>query len=445
MQLKDQDKNYSEPHFHNCEHIDMSSCVWRYMSYAKFEDLLTTRSLYFCRADKFSDFREATFPDSYFLNLAEELALKYPDMSEDDIWEAMTRERISMRYKIEHSYISCWRLDDQFRSNLLTEYGQVKDGIAILSSLEKLKNNIFSGKDKNRIMFASVSYEDFNSLSEIKKLHPSIELVPAIAKQLHYKWEREIRIMLFYYLFHIYDHPPFEKGTNIPVNIEGMIDKIFITKAFDSGKKLLLLELLSGFNLQNKLIEIDFEAYYDHKLENEILTAHKKSLRPREKPHARTEKFIHWKDKELKALMDRIGTTDLDYFISHEKQPLLEAWLNGKQLYHFARSFYAEGNVLGTMEHAARLFSLGIENSLLGVSTQAIELMIKALEHENWSECYRYEGGTLSYTYQDIVNLVNELDFQLQPLKFKILELLRKENEKYDPGHELDGIENYAV
>ena len=52
---------------------DLDTKIWRYMDFTKFVSLLETRSLFFVRADSFTDPFEGTWPRASYAQLARDL------------------------------------------------------------------------------------------------------------------------------------------------------------------------------------------------------------------------------------------------------------------------------------------------------------------------------------------------------------------------------------
>lgn len=118
---------------------NQDAVIWRFMNMEKFENLITTAKLYFCRADLFADQSEGLPPEGYYpfphLNPLDVLDRRQIDDSRGNV--AQFREAF---------YINCWHLFREETCKMWEKYGA--DGVAICSRYSLLKSALDALTDR---------------------------------------------------------------------------------------------------------------------------------------------------------------------------------------------------------------------------------------------------------------------------------------------------------
>lgn len=217
--------------------------IWRYMDLAKFIALLSNRALYFTSASKFNDTYEFYIPKVYteeiknkriefitkcFENtkkIIEENKMINPNGYYDVI------NLIDKKFKIEIDSlknnniekevrkkfgVSCWHINDYENEALWKIYTNQGQGIAIETSVEKLKESLLFHR---KITFDEVRYEDFNT-SNFQKNFKNYWLY---IKRKAFEYEKEFRAVA------LLDENYFEKGCYINSDLDILIEKIHIS------------------------------------------------------------------------------------------------------------------------------------------------------------------------------------------------------------------------
>ena len=163
--------------------------LMRYMSYAKFADLLYRKALYFPVVNSLSDQYEGTLPHSYSL-------LDLPsnayggEVMQNDMYNIFRRFREIYRRR---TMISSWCLSEHESISMWERYSN-KEGVAISTNVSSLKS-AFIGNDD--IYIGEVRYIDYDRDRFTSSEHPSTDLhnslIPFIHKRKEYSDEREIR------------------------------------------------------------------------------------------------------------------------------------------------------------------------------------------------------------------------------------------------------------
>lgn len=109
---------------------DPDAVIWRFLKRWKFEDLIKSGQLHFCRADLFQDKSEGLPSDDYLYALGGH-SLDLHKMQE------VNHALGSMAQFRESFFLNCWYLFDEERSHMWRDYAA--DGVAICSHYSLLK------------------------------------------------------------------------------------------------------------------------------------------------------------------------------------------------------------------------------------------------------------------------------------------------------------------
>jgi hypothetical protein len=159
---------------------NQDAVIWRFMTLAKFRDLIATGELYFCRADLFAnDLREGLPPEDYLhvLGLHPFDVLDRQQLCHHLGSDAQFREGF---------YISCWHLFRHETCSMWKEYGE--DGVAICSRYRLLKGALNAMQDRayvGLVRYGSKHLTGWNVLRFIT------------TKRMQYADEREVRAFLW--------------------------------------------------------------------------------------------------------------------------------------------------------------------------------------------------------------------------------------------------------
>jgi len=112
----------------------------RYMELWKFEDLLKTNELYFCRADKFKDPLEGSLSKrSVFGTSKTEKAFAETVKLSDQHYERALEYRAAAKAT---SFVSCWNIDTKESTQMWEEYTESTESIVIITSAHHLHSSL---------------------------------------------------------------------------------------------------------------------------------------------------------------------------------------------------------------------------------------------------------------------------------------------------------------
>ena len=156
--------------------VDPSEKLWRYVDFAKFIDLLETRSLFFSRADKFDDVFEGASGlaerqiewDNYYLEYFKNAVRLPPENAPSPAEEVVEREAMRLLNDIKRTienerrttFVSCWHSNSGESEALWRLYcPNGSTGILIETTADRLIGSL----DASDIELGRVKYIDFKT------------------------------------------------------------------------------------------------------------------------------------------------------------------------------------------------------------------------------------------------------------------------------------------
>ncbi|MBI5300659.1 MAG: hypothetical protein HY868_00870 [Chloroflexi bacterium] len=172
---------------------DDSHKIWRYMDFAKFVSLISSRALYFCRADKFHDKWEGVFP----IKMIQKFNL---DAKQPLFINGQTYTHLEWQMQIEarSHWINCWHANEHESFAMWKIYsGDDRGAIAIQSTVGRLKRSIDINSE--RIWIGEVEYIDFREWKPENRFF-NVDMPNTLKafflKWHHFKYENELRAII---------------------------------------------------------------------------------------------------------------------------------------------------------------------------------------------------------------------------------------------------------
>jgi hypothetical protein len=164
---------------------EWDSTIWRYIDFYQFVSLLQRKSLYFNRADRFSDPFEGSLPlpnSKERQDIIDEFELAE---TADDVDELASSAYESYR---KFTFLNCWHSRDRESAFMWELYSE--QAIALKSTAGRLRDALNeSGED---VHISEVQYIDYQS----SKIDEEDTFSPFVHKRLSYENEREIRALI---------------------------------------------------------------------------------------------------------------------------------------------------------------------------------------------------------------------------------------------------------
>lgn len=213
-----------------------SQIVWRYLDLWKFESMLNTSSLYFCRCDKFRDPLEGRLSKRGIHRTSDSdraFADAYPMAEDYD--KCVAAQEITRGCM----FVNSWHMNTRESHRMWREYTTTSDSVVITASVKALQRII----PKREVTMSAVTYvsEDF---PRTEFDHSSI----LFYKDLSFSYERELRLLRpLRDGEEVFVDKKEDFGRLIPVNLRLLIHRVIMNGAISDSARKHVTELVRGF------------------------------------------------------------------------------------------------------------------------------------------------------------------------------------------------------
>jgi len=217
---------------------DPDTIVWKYMDLSKFLDMLLCRQLFMSRSDKFEDQYEGTFSEPTF----EEL--KKISEHKPGFFDYHKKHR-------ENVVVSSWHINEYESYAMWQIFTKNNEGLAIQSTVGRIQEAL-KPETRYEQHIGAVNYIDYK-----KEYIPfDNDFFPFLFKRKSFQYEREVRIVsdLTKYGLVIND------GIKIYVDINTLIEKIYIHPKSENWYKRLVIELMRQLGFDFEIEKSDLES-----------------------------------------------------------------------------------------------------------------------------------------------------------------------------------------
>lgn len=212
--------------------------IWKYLDLSKFLDLLLSRKLFMSRSDKFEDQYEGTFSEPTYEEI-KKLAINNPDFIN---YYKTHREKIA---------ISSWHINEYESFAMWQIFTQNSEGLAIQSTLGRLQNALHPETTFKQYI-GEVNYIDYK-----KEYIPFDDnFFPFLFKRKSFQYEREVRVITDVTNHNI----KLNDGLKINVDINQLIEKIYIHPKSENWYKNLVIELVKQLGFDFTIEKSDLES-----------------------------------------------------------------------------------------------------------------------------------------------------------------------------------------
>ncbi|ESU22816.1 hypothetical protein FEDK69T_17190 [Flavobacterium enshiense DK69] len=213
--------------------------IWKYMDMSKFLDLLISGKMFMSRSDKFEDQYEGTFSEPTF----------------EEIKKISQNNPKFLNYYKSHRenvVISSWHTNEYESFAMWQIFTKNNEGLAIQSTIGRLKEALQKERFTEQYI-GEVNYIDYK-----KELIPFDDaFFPFLFKRKSFQYENEVRIISDVTSQKL----TINDGLKIDVDINKMIEKIYIHPKSENWYKKLVIELVSklgfGFEIEKSDLESD--------------------------------------------------------------------------------------------------------------------------------------------------------------------------------------------
>ncbi|KDN53669.1 hypothetical protein [Flavobacterium seoulense] len=219
---------------------DTETIVWKYLDLSKFLDLLLSQKLFMSRSDKFEDQYEGTFSEPTYEEI-KKLAIDNPDFIN---YYKTHREKVA---------ISSWHINEYESFAMWQIFTQNSEGLAIQSTIGRLQKAL-QPENNFKQYIGEVNYIDYK-----KEYIPFDDLFfPFLFKRKSFQYEREVRIITD--VSDSENNTKLNEGLKISVDINQLIEKIYIHPKSENWYKNLVIELVKQLGFDFTIEKSDLES-----------------------------------------------------------------------------------------------------------------------------------------------------------------------------------------
>jgi len=226
--------------------------IWRYMDFTKFVSLLDTRALFFARADKLGDPFEGSISRVAFRSRAEKEEKEKQEFKKHG-WHLDSFEK-SFSYEIVRcTAISSWHINEDESPAMWKIYLKSDKGIAIQSTMKRLKTSLGNNRE---ILIDSVKYVDYE-----KDINIGVDSIDRFFhKRKIFEHEREVRAVITILNKHpIVPKPIIDNGIYISVNLDTLIEKIYVAPTCPKWLTGLVKSISKKYNLEKPVLQSELD------------------------------------------------------------------------------------------------------------------------------------------------------------------------------------------
>jgi hypothetical protein len=192
--------------------------LWRYSNFTKFVSLVTTRTLWFARADTLGDPFELSLP-RWAPAITYNLDNGRLEQMSPEIIDIVAR---GIRMSRSWLFVNCWFGGDRDSAAMWATFGSSQDGVAVRSSVRRVSDAVLCDKD---VYVGKVFYFDY-ALTDPPPGSDAIawrnQLSLAYMKRDAFRHEQEIRVV-------IADNDSKElPGLAVPVDLSNLVTEVTV-------------------------------------------------------------------------------------------------------------------------------------------------------------------------------------------------------------------------
>jgi hypothetical protein len=227
-----------------CEIPASNTKVWRYMSFERFSELIKSRSLYFCRIDRLGDQMEGIIPKETVSWWENQISSgRYTNQTIGSLHKYINYLQKDIR---RISIVNCWQISEYERSTMWSAYGKNNKGVAIQTTVDGLINCFQNTSEV--INIGKIKYY----VPHAPMLNMSNTMIHCFSKQIYYENEHELRAFTEASVMPGYN-PKYEIGTGIQIDLNFLIDEIFLSPNASKANKRKIERILKSAGLVKKV------------------------------------------------------------------------------------------------------------------------------------------------------------------------------------------------
>lgn len=224
--------------------------IWRYCDITKFLSLLDKRALFFSRIDKLEDRFEGSFPKATTEARPEKYRKQYSENADVILqFHSFAFEQIRKFF-----LVNCWSASEYEIAAMWKLHINNDVGIAIQSTYDRFKSSFVEDLEDD-IHVGNVRYIDFN----LDNINETNLFDRFFYKRKSFAFEREFRAVIFRVQESLkggtidIKRPVYEHGKYIKVNIDTLIEGVFVSPSAPEWFVSLVQSILEKYQINKKV------------------------------------------------------------------------------------------------------------------------------------------------------------------------------------------------
>ncbi len=224
---------------------DKGAKVWRYMDFTKFASLLDTSALFFSRADQLPDAWEGAHTVWGVLGRP-----VFWTPQEDEVGKFHRSLR-------QHTFVSCWHMNDVESAAMWKLYVSQNEGIAIQTTFDRFTAS-FQGDESNifDVHVGRVRYLDYD-----RDVFPEGNtFLPFLHKRLSFEHEHELRAIIQPVWpggNPLVDSDPYAEGLLVDIDLHNLIECVYVAPTSETWFKDLVTNVAKRYGLRAPIQQSD--------------------------------------------------------------------------------------------------------------------------------------------------------------------------------------------
>lgn len=218
--------------------------IWRYLDFTKLVSQLDKQTLFFIRADKLSDPFEGSYSKAN-IKIRPRIYKDIPKESQEKISHVYKEIKMSM-------FVNCWHINEGESAAMWKLYLKSDEGVAIQSTFKRLTES-FNDYLEDEVHIGKVRYIDY----ENEWLPEGNLFYPFLHKRKSFEHEHELRAIILSIGDEGIDltRESSDLGMYIPVNLDILIEKIFVSPTAPKWFNDLIISIVAKYNLKKEVIQ----------------------------------------------------------------------------------------------------------------------------------------------------------------------------------------------
>lgn len=223
--------------------------LWRYMDFTKFVSMISSKSLYFTRPDKYSDVFEGSYPKKTIQ--ASEQGLR-DFLSGTDFCSDLDVERLVRELKPNSNHgrittgINCWHKNKYESAAMWNLYLKTNEGIAVKSTFSRLSSSF--SKTSDTVYIGEVSYIDYDE----HHIDTGNIFGPFLHKRISFEHEKEVRAIVWRPAMVVENGmmgSTISHGVSIDCDLSLLIEEVYVAPTSQSWFRELVFSILRKYEV----------------------------------------------------------------------------------------------------------------------------------------------------------------------------------------------------